>query len=77
MQPKASQVLIRVLRKDRTKDPSRRRKGQPISLASSAIAIVRKAITRTNTTPGSSVMNCKDLDIATTAISMLLRAIEN
>jgi hypothetical protein len=71
---RANQVLIiKVRRIIRTKDPSRRRKGLPTSLASSAIAIVRKATIRINIIPGSSVMTYKDLDrtVIATASSAL------
>ena len=66
MQLKASQVPTRVRVKDaRTKDPSRKRKGQPTSPTLSATDVTRKATTRMNATPGSSVMTCKDPDTAT------------
>ena len=41
------------------------------------MVMARKATIRTNTTPRSSVITYKDLDLVTIAISALLRAIEN
>jgi hypothetical protein len=65
---RANQVLIiKVRRITRTKDPSQRRKGLPISLALSAIAIARKATIRINIMPGSSIITYKDLDRTVTA----------
>jgi hypothetical protein len=70
---KANQVLIKVRRIIRIKDPSRRRKGLPISLILSAVAIVRKATIRINIMPGSSIITYKDPDrIITTTISSVL-----
>ena len=54
---------ILVLTTNRIKDPSRRRKGEPTSLASSTTAIARKATIRTNMKPGSRVINYRTLDI--------------
>jgi hypothetical protein len=65
---RANQVLIiKVRRITRTKDPSQRRKGLPISLAISATAIARKATIRINIMPGSSIITYKDLDRTVTA----------
>jgi hypothetical protein len=70
---KANQVLTKVRRIIRIKDPSRRRKGLLTSLTSSAIAIVRKATIRINIMPRSSVMTYKDPDrITTTTTSFVL-----
>jgi hypothetical protein len=76
---KANQVptIIKVRRTTRIKDLSRRRKGLPTSLTSSATAIVRKATIKANIIPGSSVMTYKDLDNAyrRTTLSELRRAL--
>jgi hypothetical protein len=68
-------TLTTVRRTSRTKDLSRRRKGRPTSPASSATAVARKATTKANVMPGSSVMTYKDLDNANrrTTLSELLR----
>jgi hypothetical protein len=55
-------TIITVRRTSRIKDLSRRRKGRPISPASSATAVIRKATTKANAMPGSSVITYKDLD---------------
>jgi hypothetical protein len=70
-------TIIKVRRATRTKDFSRRRKGLPTSLASSATAIARKATIRTNIIPGSSVMTYKapDNDNRKTTLSELRRAL--
>jgi hypothetical protein len=62
MLPKANQALTitKVRRITRIKDLSRRRKGLPTSLASSATATARKATIRTSVIPGSSVMTYKN-----------------
>jgi hypothetical protein len=68
-------TITTVRRISRIKDLSRRRKGRPISPASSAIAIARKATIKANVIPGSSVITYKDLDNANrrTTLSELLR----
>ena len=71
---RASQVPTKVQVKDtKTKDPNRKRKGQPTSPTLSATVVARKATTRMNATPGSSVMTCKTPDTAKMD-SALLRA---
>jgi hypothetical protein len=74
--PKANQVPTKVRGITRTKDLSRRRKGLPTSPTSSATAVARKATTRMNAMPGSSVMTYKDPDrtITATESSALRRA---
>jgi hypothetical protein len=52
-------IITKVRRTDRIRN-NRRRKGQPISLTSSAIVITRKATIKANIAPRSSVITYKD-----------------